>query len=583
MEHLLAGTSIADHLTALYGEADGRATLRRLETLMAAHRNHLPSEVRIGLTEKDAVLISYADQIQTPGEPPLRTLVDFCRKHLRGLVTTIHILPFFPSSSDDGFSVVDYRSVDPEWGTWEQISDLGHSFRLMVDAVLNHASAQSSWFQAFLRGDSQYREFFISLKGAPDLSMVVRPRTSPLLTLFRGASGDASVWTTFSADQVDLNYRNPNVLLEMIDILLTYVRHGASLLRLDAIAYLWKEPGTACIHLPQTHRIIQLLRAVLDTVAPHVLLITETNVPHEENLSYFGDGVHEAQLVYNFALAPLVLDAFHRGTSHRLSAWAAGLKAPSRSTAFFNFLASHDGIGLNPARGWIPGDEVDALVGRTLARGGRVSEKRNTDGSVSPYELNINFFDALSDPLCEELLGLQIDRFLTAQAILLSLTGVPGIYFHSLFGSRGWPEGADMTGHNRAINRQKLGRSELDADLADHASLRARVFRGYAALLRARAASPAFHPAGEQEVLACGEGIFAVCRTSPQGNQRVLCLHNVTKVPQVVEGDFHLALGVPARGLRDLIADRWLSMEEARRLEPLQTLWVSPQPPGYSN
>src|SRR5690606_35016656 len=108
-----------------------------------------------------------------------------------------------------------------------------------------------------------------------------------------------------SADQVDLNFKNPAVLLATTRALLFYVEHGAKFIRLDAIAYLWKEIGTPCIHLPQTHQVIQLMRAVLDEVAPDVRLITETNVPHPDNISYFGAGTNEAQLVYNFALPPL--------------------------------------------------------------------------------------------------------------------------------------------------------------------------------------------------------------------------------------------------------------------------------------
>jgi sucrose phosphorylase len=579
MGGLKTGARLVDHLTALYGEDDGRATMVRLEALLATHREHLPHHSPVSLNEKDAILITYADQVRTVGEPPLRTLAAFCRAHLRDRISIIHILPFFPYSSDDGFSVVDFRTVNPAWGDWQDVSDLGRSFQLMFDAVLNHVSAQGPWFLAFLRGDPAYRDFFMTPEPGADLAKVVRPRTSPLLTTFRGARGDVGVWTTFSADQVDLNYRNPDVLLEMIDILLSYVRYGASLLRLDAIAYLWKEPGTSCIHLPQTHRIIRLLRAVLDEVAPHVFLITETNVPHEENVSYFGDGIHEAQLVYNFALPPLVLDAFHRGATDRLSAWAATLRVPSRRTAFFNFLASHDGIGLNPARGWIPDEDIDRLVGRIRACGGRVSEKRNPDGSVSPYELNINYLDALAEPLSQEAPDLQIDRFLAAQAIMLALAGVPGIYFHSLVGSRGWPEGVDTMGYNRAINRQKLERSDLEAELADPTSRRAQVFRRYSALLRARASTTAFHPAGDQEVVHCGERIFALRRTSPDGKACVLCLHNVTKEPQFVEPGIVRALGVPARILCDRISGRKLSLDEGALLDAFQTLWLSPDLP----
>ena len=360
---------------------------------------------------------------------------------------------------------------------------VGKNFHLMFDGVINHISAQSEWFKAFLHDDPKYRDYFIVVDGKPDLSQVVRPRALPLLTEFTTPSGVKKVWTTFSADQIDLNYANPDVLLDIIDVLLFYVAQGAELIRLDAIAYLWKEIGTSCLHLPQTHRVIQLLRAILDEVAPHVALITETNVPHQDNISYFGDGHNEAQLVYNFALPPLTLHTFHTGDASALTQWAASLERPDRwgaatsdlqpssappvrsAPTFFNFLASHDGIGLNPARGILRDDEIAALVDRVVAHGGRVSYKSNPDGSTTPYELNINYFDALSDPNSSEPLSLQIDRFVAAHAIMLSLSGVPGLYFHSLFGSRGWPEGVTLTGQNRTVNRQKFDRAEVEREL----------------------------------------------------------------------------------------------------------------------
>ena len=160
------------------------------------------------------------------------------------MVDDIHLLPFYPYSSDDGFSVIDYKQVNPALGTWDDVARVGQNFHLMFDGVINHISAQSAWFKAFLQDDPKYRDYFIVVEGEPDLSQVVRPRTLPLLTEFTTPSGAKKVWTTFSADQIDLNYANPEVLLDIIDVLLFYVAHGAELIRLDAIAYLWKEIGT---------------------------------------------------------------------------------------------------------------------------------------------------------------------------------------------------------------------------------------------------------------------------------------------------------------------------------------------------
>lgn len=564
---------ILEHLSALYGDAIGRATFDRIESLITDYQSRIPAPRTSDLTERDAILITYGDQVREPNVPPLRALADFCARHLAGVISIIHLLPFYPYSSDDGFSVSDYHAVNPALGNWDDVTRVGAHFRLMLDAVINHISAHSDWFQGFLQDDPRYRDYFIVVPDGVDLSRVVRPRTLPLLTTFTTPSGAKNVWTTFSADQIDLNYRNPDVLLEIIDLLLFYVARGAEFIRLDAIAFLWKEFGTPCIHLPQTHRIIQLLRAVLEEFAPHVALITETNVPHADNLAYFGDGTNEAHLVYNFALPPLVLNAFHTGSAAPLSRWASGLTLPSKRVTFFNFLASHDGIGLDPARGILRETEIDALVSRAQAHGGFVSYKNNPDGSASAYELNINYFDALSDPNAEEPPDTPIDRFVCAHAMMLALVGVPGIYFHSLFGSRGWCEGVAQTGHPRAINREKLERAALERELREPRSRRDRVFARLKRLLQVRAAHSALDPFGEQRIVNCGDAVLAVLRVSPRDGEQVLCLHNVSNQPQMID---LLSAGVRTRRLAEILTGKDLDTDgRYLSIGKYQVLWLT--------
>jgi glycosidase len=561
---------ILDHLAFLYGTAQAGPIWEQLATVLedfSGRNADLPDAPP--LTERDAILITYGDQFQdrapegTLRALPLQTLHQVLLQILDKPVSGVHILPFFPYSSDDGFSILDYTKVNPEFGTWPDVERLGKDFRLMFDAVINHISRQSDWFQRFLAGDPAYADWFITVEPGTDLSQVVRPRALPLLTPVHATGPGTTteeklVWTTFSDDQIDLNFANPAVLLRVIEILLFYVEKGAQLIRLDAIAYLWKEIGTPCIHLEQTHRVVKLLRCALDAVAPGVLLITETNVPHEENISYFGTcqpetgRTDEAQLVYQFPLAPLVMHSILIGNAGVLSKWAAGLETPCPQATFFNFTASHDGIGVMPARGLLSEGEVQTLIDTTLAHGGRVSYKANPDGTQSVYELNISYFDALSDPAADEPVGMQVNRFIVSQAIMLALGGVPGIYVHSLIGSRSWQEGVAQTGRNRTINRQKLDRTELERDLADPASLRYQVFSAYRRLLQARAAQPAFHPHGGQRVVTLNEAVFALLRTALDGNGQVLCLHNVSDRVQSV----HLLpteLGLAAGNWQDLL------------------------------
>lgn len=578
-------------LRELYGEAEGARAAQALRQRMAAFARPAPSAR--GVSERDAILITYGDQLSEPGQPPLQTLAQFCNAHLRGVVSGVHILPFYPYTSDDGFSVVDYRAVNPALGDWEDVAQLGRGFRLMFDAVVNHVSAASAYFTGFLKDDPRYKDFAISVgdPADPRLALVTRPRALPLLTDFETPSCTKHIWTTFSADQIDLNFKNPDVLLEILDVLLFYVEKGAQFIRLDAIAFLWKELGTSCLHLPQTHRVIQLMRAVLDEVAPDVQLITETNVPHRENISYFGNGANEAQMVYNFALPPLTVHTFRTGNAKVLSAWANTLAAPSSQTTFFNFLASHDGIGLNPARGILSHEEITALADGTLARGGFIGYKNMPDGSRSPYEMNINFVDAIADvdggQKTEDGPSSSISslpsKVIAAHAIMLSLIGVPGIYWHSLFGSRGWSQGVAELGYNRAVNRQKFARALVDGELADPNSLRAKVFGGLKALLRVRAAHPAFNPHGSQRVLDLDPGVFAVVRTAPgiDPNDRaavyrnsVVCIVNVTNEFQFVAVDWRNILGT-RNNIQNLMNGSRINIHgPSLMVQPYQVLWV---------
>ena len=359
----------------------------------------------------------------------------------------------------------------------------------------------------------------------------------------------------------------------MVQVVLDYVRRGATLLRLDAIGYLWKEIGTSCIHLPQTHEIVKLFRDVLDDVAPDVAIVTETNVPHADNISYFGNGHDEAQMVYQFPLAPLVLHALFTGDASKLSGWAGSLETPSDRTTFFNFEASHDGIGVIPARGILTDDEVQALADRVRAHGGQVSNKTNPDGSESPYELNATLFDILSDPNdAAEPWETKRDRFLCSQAIMLALAGVPGIYVHSLFGSHNDQAGFARSGWKRDLNHERLSLAEVERRLADPSSEAARVFAGYRQLLQVRRAQPAFHPAAPQAVLDLGGPIFAL-RRGPRDGQTIVALHNVTSDTLFGEPSAFGLRDVPVA--HDLLSGETITPETLFKLPPYAVRWLS--------
>lgn len=574
-------------LTILYGETRAAACYPEIERLMRvyyAHKTREMIESEQGyrrdqrFTERDVVLITYGDLIRGPGKTPLQALKDFAAIFMRGAINTIHILPFFPYSSDRGFSIIDYEEVDPHLGTWADVEELGRHFRLMFDGVFNHASSKSRWFQRFLNGRRGYEDFFIAFNTRdaidPDyLRLILRPRTSDLLTPFHTIHGLRYVWTTFSPDQVDLNFKNEVVLCRVIEVLLAYVRRGADIVRLDAVTYIWRELGTTCAHLVQTHALVQLFRAVLDVVAPHVALITETNVPHDDNISYFGDGFNESQLVYNFALPPLVLHTFHTGNCSRLSEWAATLEPPSHDTAFFNFLASHDGIGLLGARGILSEDEIDALVARARAHGGLVSYRSTPDGTRSPYELNITWFSALNDERAGEPQGLQIDRYMAARSVALVLQGVPGIYLPSLFGASNDLEAVETGGEARSINRRAFHEEYLSAQLASPKSRARAVAIRFRRMIKRRIACAAFHPNAPQRVLTASPFVFTVVRSALTESTTLLALTNVTSRPQRVS--VHSS-DVGAGPWRDLLSRRHFAGGPVLDLElrPYEVLWL---------
>ncbi|MGB0355041.1 MAG: sugar phosphorylase [Opitutales bacterium] len=527
------------------------------------------------LTARDVVLITYADMVKSSSEEqsPLGALKEFCTARLKGAVSAIHILPFYPWTSDDGFSVVDYREVSPDYGTWDDVSKLGEEFELMFDLVLNHCSSKSPWFKEYVSGVEPGLNYIMEGNPKTDLSMVVRPRSTPLLTPYQTRKGERHVWTTFSADQVDLDWTSPDLLFEFLDIILYYVSIGCKILRLDAVAFLWKKIGTDCLHLPETHEIIKLIRNFLEVVAPDVVILTETNVPHAENISYFGKG-DEAHAVYQFSLPPLLLHGLLRGTSEHLTDWATNLAPPPKGCHFLNFTASHDGVGVRPLEGILPHDEILGLADEIRQKGGFVSMRRMEDGSESPYELNSTYFSALSDPENEDM---GMARFQCSQAVALAMKGIPAVYFHSLCGTPNDLEGYKVTKRNRTVNRKKWAQDELNQLLDDQETLPAQIFSWYSRTLRMRAGCPAFHPEAPQEILNFGSDLFAVRRDSTDGGLSVICLFNFTSEDSKVSDMSLLNSLFPEGKARDLISGGEIDWgkKDALTLRPYQAVWLS--------
>ena len=534
--------TVHHYLTHLYGPRAGEVQ-RRIGQHLANFRTASTASPPANTaghdaptwSEKDQWVICYGDSILDEGTPPLAVLDTFLQRYLGDAISGVHVLPFFPWSSDDGFSVIHYREVNSELGEWAHIQTLASHYDLMADLVLNHVSRESLWFVDYLTGSLPGRDYFIEVDPDTDVSQVTRPRSSPLLVPISTRRGTRHVWATFSEDQIDLNFENPDVLLEFVGILLFYLQQGVRIIRLDAVAFLWKRLGTSCIHLPETHTVVRLLRAIVDEIAPGTLLITETNVPHAENISYFGlerlakGAPDEAHMVYQFALPPLLLHTLTRGEATTIQTWLNSLPVLPEQCTYLNFTASHDGIGVRPLEGLLPDHERDALLELMHRFGGFVSMRSNPDGSDTPYEINITWFEAMCgtrrgpDPW-------QIARFLCSQAIMLSLQGIPALYIHTLTGTLNDVEGVERSGRLRSINRRRWQLEELALLLESPSTPTHDVFHALHRLLVQRRQEPCFHPNAPQRVIETPPELLAIERGPLRNGRRLLALYNVTDV-----------------------------------------------------
>ena len=583
---------MVSRLSFLYGDAEAERTMPELERILKVHHAHKPQEL-IDLekdydpaerfTEKDHVLITYGDVVKGDHGSTLETLHRFIHTYNRGALNTIHILPFFPYSSDRGFAVVDFKAVDPEMGTWECIRDMGADYDLMFDGVLNHCSSRSEMFREFLKGNRLFEDFFIAYDSPEDLtadqrSKIFRPRTSDILTEFHTINGPKYVWTTFSKDQIDLNFRNPQVLFAVLEALLFYVRRGADIIRLDAVTYIWAEPGTECVHLPETHAIVKLLRDVMDVVAPGVALITETNVPHEENISYFGNGHDEAHMVYNFALPPLVLHTFYTQDATAISKWAEGLTLESNTTTFFNMLDTHDGVGVMGVKGILSKEEITFIIESAKERGAYISYKA-TESGEEPYEINTTWWSAINGEDDNEDIAYQVKRYIASRSISMVIKGVPATYTHGAMALPNDHKLVEKTGVKRDVNRGMINPGLFAEQLKDPHSKRSHLRRMLSAIALPRSKNRAFHPQGKQKVLPISPDVFTVLRISPEGDLHVLTMTNVTEREIAMEIPLQ-ELGAEEMTWRDIISGRTWDVSHnklAIHFEPYDIIWLTPE------
>lgn len=523
-------------------------------------------------TERDVLAITYGNSILDGSHKPLDLLHDFLLRRLKGVINSVHILPFFPYTSDDGFAVSDFRAVNPQLGDWPDINRIADDFQLMSDLVLNHVSSQGTWFNAYRQGQKPYDQFFFEASPDDDLDDVVRPRTTPLLQKVKTSDGPKHVWCTFSHDQIDVDFRNPEVLLEFLRIIRLHVDNGVRIIRLDAVAFLWKEVGTSSIHLPQTHAVVKLMRVLCDFAEETVILLTETNVPKAENLSYFGKR-DEAHAIYNFPLPPLILHAVMSGCAEQLRRWQSGMPPAPLGCTYLNFTASHDGIGMRPAEGILPAEEQERMIDTIKGIGGLVSMRALPGGGEAPYEINTTFYEATQQTFAGSD-AFHLDRFLCSQTIPMSLEGIPAFYIHSLLATPNDHEGVIHRGMKRAINRHRWDYPTLNALLDDPETPQAKVLGEISKRLQVRIAQPAFHPNATQFTIPLEDRIFGVWRQSLDRDQSIFALHNVSSDTVEVP---HLSMNlIDDEVWVDLLTGETVDMTtETVTLAPYQCRWIT--------
>jgi sucrose phosphorylase len=568
---------VVHHLELIYrsGEADhGLGLLAdELITIMSLHENYAePLPHQNHWDQGNVTVITYADTIIEPQKKPLATLLKFMDERFSEFVSSVHILPFCPYSSDDGFAVTDFFKVNEKLGDWDDIRRISEHYDLMADLVINHCSSENPWFQNFIQGTGEGHDFFITVDPEVQLTDVVRPRTSPLLRKTETSDGVKYVWCTFSHDQVDLDFGNIEVLKAFVRIIRKYLDMGVDIFRLDAVAFLWKKIGTNCLNLPETHEVVRLLRTLVEHANADAILITETNIPNRENLSYFGNA-NEAHMIYNFSLPPLLLNTMITGSCHYLKQWQMSMPPAQNGTAYFNFIASHDGIGLRPAEGLLNDEEIASLINTMQSFGGKISWSNSSHGMKTPYEINIALFDALQGTT-KGPDDWAVERFICAHAIMIALEGVPAFYIHSLLGTHNDYDNMEDRGYNRAINRHQWVLADLQEVLDDDSSGNYTVYNRLKRIIMIRQQQPAFHPNATQFTLHTGDQLFSFWRQSVDRRQSIFCIYNISDENQtLLLRDLNL---ISTDSWRDLVSGRvYDEHDELLEIKPYQVLWIT--------
>ncbi len=425
------------------------------------------------------MLITYADCMGKN----LKDLSSVLDKHLQGAIGGLHILPFFPSTADRGFAPTTYKEVDPAFGTWDDIKDLGSRYYLMYDYMINHLSSGSAIYQDFLeeKDHSKYKDFFIRYKNfwskgepsAHDLEIMYRRKEQPWIEATFADGTKEKLWTTFSDHQIDINQKSQAAWNFHTDNLRFLAAHGASIIRLDAVAYAAKREGTSCFFAePEIWELLRRCRSILDQEG--TLLLSEIHEQYflEKRLEEHG------YWTYDFQLPMLLLNAIYKGRTAYLKDW---LRICPRTQ--FTTLDTHDGIGVVDARYLMPDEELLDTRRECLKRNPGVYEMYARAGmhmdldKFDTYQINCTYYSA-----CDA----DDDKYFLARAVQFFTPGIPQVYYVGMLAGRNDWNLYNKTKANRDINRHYYSTQEVAQEVERP------IVRKLLALMRLRNTHPAF-------------------------------------------------------------------------------------------
>lgn len=404
------------------------------------------------------MLISYPDCIGS-GLRDLKAVLD---TDFKGLFGGLHLLPFFPSTADRGFSPTTYQEVDPRFGDWNDLMELGETYYLMYDYMINHVSSESVAFKDFIekKDASIYRDFFIRYKdfwtnGMPteqDLAILYRRKQIPWITVRFKDGSEENLWTTFSDSQIDLNQRSPVVQQFHKDNIAFLASHGGTLIRLDAVAYASKREGTNCFFVePEIWELFERCDDILTGTGSVVLPEIHENYFLQQKVEQKG------YYVYDFQLPMLILNALYFEKSQYLKNW---LKICPKKQ--FTTLDTHDGIGVVDARYLMPDDELLATRARCFALNpdvhamyARAGIKLDLD-KFDTYQINCTYYSAC---------GADDQKYYIARAIQFFAPGIPQVYYVGLLAGENDFELYHRTHLNRDVNRSHYSLEDVAKNL----------------------------------------------------------------------------------------------------------------------